>query len=241
MSSMVSLENVTKAYLIGQHMAGRRSLIGQFLRRQGSIESFNSLSDVTAEIYKGESVAVIGDNGSGKSTLLKIISNITSPSSGNAVVHGRVGSLLDIGAGLWDELSGYENIFVNGAILGMSKPEIKSQVASIIEFSEIKQFINTPVRRYSSGMRMRLSISIAIHQISDLLIIDEVLAVGDEQFRKKCQDKLLELVDLGKTLIVVSHFPEMLLSLCSRGLVLKEGALIFDGEISAALAFHKSL
>ncbi|WP_342607899.1 ABC transporter ATP-binding protein [Vibrio tritonius] len=199
-------------------------------------ETFHALSDINFEINKGERVAIIGNNGAGKSTLLKVLSRITEPTFGYAGINGRVSSLLEVGTGFHPELTGRENIYLNGAILGMTKKEIDSKFDDIVAFSGCVKFLDTPVKRYSSGMRVRLGFAVAAHLDSEILIIDEVLAVGDMEFQKKCLSKMNEISKgEGRTIIFVSHNLTAVKNLCERGIVLNQGNMIFDGHISDAI------
>lgn len=199
-------------------------------------EIFHALSDINFEINKGERVAIIGNNGAGKSTLLKVLSRITEPTFGYAGINGRVSSLLEVGTGFHPELTGRENIYLNGAILGMTKKEIDSKFDDIVAFSGCVKFLDTPVKRYSSGMRVRLGFAVAAHLDSEILIIDEVLAVGDMEFQKKCLSKMNEISKgEGRTIIFVSHNLTAVKNLCERGIVLNQGNMIFDGHISDAI------
>lgn len=192
-------------------------------------ETVWALRDVSFRVDKGEVVGVVGRNGAGKSTLLKILSRITEPSSGNATIRGRVGSLLEVGTGFHPELTGRENIFLNGSILGMSRREIDSKLPDIIEFAGIERFLDTPVKRYSSGMGMRLAFSVAAHLEPEILIVDEVLAVGDAAFQRKCIGKMKDVAGAGRTVLFVSHNMEAVTNLCTRALWLDQGVLRRDG------------
>jgi lipopolysaccharide transport system ATP-binding protein len=194
-----------------------------------------ALKDISFEIKHGEAVAFIGRNGAGKSTLLKILSRITEPTTGRVEIYGRVGSLLEVGTGFHPELTGRENIFLNGAILGMKKVEIGRKFDEIVAFSEVEQFIDTPVKRYSSGMRVRLAFSVAAHLEPEILIVDEVLAVGDTSFQKKCLGKMDSVAKEGRTVLFVSHNMAALQTLCQRGLWLNNGCLKVDGSADSAV------
>lgn len=189
---------------------------------------FNALDDISFTINKGESVGFIGLNGAGKSTLLKILSRITEPSKGKAIINGRVTSLLEVGTGFHPELTGKENIYLNGAILGMSRKEINKRFDEIVEFSEVSNFLDTPVKRFSSGMQVRLAFSVAAHLNSEILIIDEVLAVGDLKFQKRCVNKIAEVTNEGRTILFVSHNMGAISELCDRAILLDKGKLIAD-------------
>lgn len=199
---------------------------------------FDALKDVSFDIHQGEAVAIVGRNGAGKSTLLKILSQITAPSSGRVMMKGRVASLLEVGTGFHPELTGRENVFLNGAILGMTKRDITRKFDEIAAFSCIEEFLDTPVKRYSSGMSVRLAFAVAAHLEPEILIIDEVLAVGDAAFQQKCLGKIGEVAGSGRTVLFVSHNPAAVESLCRRGLVMDAGRLIFDGTQTEALARH---
>jgi lipopolysaccharide transport system ATP-binding protein len=192
-------------------------------------ETFWALRDVSFTIRQGEVVGIIGANGSGKSTLLKILSRITEPTEGEASVRGRTGSLLEVGTGFHSELTGRENVFLNGSILGMRQAEIRSKFDEIVAFSEVEKFIDTPVKHYSSGMRVRLAFAVAAHVDPDVLIVDEVLAVGDARFRKKCLDRMSTVARSGTTVLFVSHMAQTITSLCSRAIWLSGGKVVKDG------------
>ena len=186
-------------------------------------------------IEEGESVAILGYNGSGKSTFLKLVSGVMQPDGGTLLTRGRVAGLIEVGAGFHPELSGRENVFLNAAILGMSQAEIEARYDDIVAFSEIEQFIDQEVKHYSSGMFMRLAFSVAIHVDLDILLVDEILSVGDAPFREKCRRKFQELQAQNKTLVVVSHDMSMVRELCTRGVVIRKGELVFDGPVEDAI------
>ena len=188
------------------------------------------MKDVNLTVHQGEVVGIIGSNGAGKSTLLKILSRITEPTTGRIAIEGRVGSLLEVGIGFHPELTGRENIYLNGAILGMSKNEIKSKFDEIVGFAEIGQFLDTPVKRYSSGMYVRLAFAVAAHLDTEILIVDEVLAVGDAAFQKKCMGKMQDVSEGGRTVLFVSHNMTAIRDLCNRAIWLKSGIILNDGE-----------
>lgn len=197
---------------------------------------FWALRDVSFDIEHGEVVGVIGRNGAGKSTLLKILSKITTPTTGRARIHGRVGSLLEVGSGFHPELSGRDNIYMNGAILGMTRREIERKFDEIVAFAEVEKFVDTPVKRYSSGMYLRLAFAVAAHLEPEILFVDEVLAVGDAAFQKKCLGKMNEVSRQGRTIIFVSHNMTALRNLCTRAIWLANGELVEDGEAGAVVA-----
>ena len=202
------------------------------------LKEFWALKDVSFEVEQGEIIGIIGRNGAGKSTLLKILSRITSPTEGTIKIHGRVGSLLEVGTGFHSELTGRENIFLSGSILGMKKREIEERFDNIVKFSGIEKFIDTPVKRYSTGMHMRLAFAVAAHLDSEVLLIDEVLAVGDASFQKKCLGKMGDITHEGKTLLFVSHNLTAVKALCNRSIVLEEGRTKFIGDTDKAVDFY---
>lgn len=207
-------------------------------RRGESRPAFWALKDVSFDVNPGDVVGIIGRNGSGKSTLLKILSRITEPTEGDAWIRGRVGSLLEVGTGFHGELSGRENVFLNGAILGMSRAEIKRRFDDIVTFAEVERFIDTPVKHYSTGMYVRLAFAVAAHLEPDILIVDEVLAVGDAEFQAKCLGQLGSVADSGRTVLFVSHNMQAVSSLCNRAVVLSEGRLQYDGLPEEAIKHY---
>ena len=194
-----------------------------------------ALDDVSFQVKEGEVLGIVGKNGAGKSTLLKILSRITSPTKGSVNIKGRIASLLEVGTGFHPELTGRENIFLNGAILGMTKKEVKNKLNEIIQFSGVQKYIDTPVKRYSSGMHVRLAFSVAAHLEPEILLIDEVLSVGDAEFQKKCLGKMDDVASQGRTVLFVSHRMAAVKSLCNRGIVIDEGIITFDGDINDAI------
>jgi lipopolysaccharide transport system ATP-binding protein len=200
-----------------------------------------ALRDVSFEIAPGDVVGLIGRNGAGKSTLLKVLSRITEPTEGYADLRGRIGSLLEVGTGFHPDLTGIENVFLNGAILGMRRREIQSKLEQILAFAEIEKFANTPVKYYSSGMYVRLALSVAAHIEPDILLVDEVLAVGDAAFQQKCIGKMSEVAAHGRTVVFVSHSMSAIARLCSRGMVLEAGKIHYDGDINSAIAQYNEL
>jgi homopolymeric O-antigen transport system ATP-binding protein len=254
-SPIITVDNVAKRYLIRHNAAtsdGLRHVLDGVLRNpfkwlaatrrraREKREEFWALRDVSFEVDQGEIVGIIGPNGAGKSTLLKILSRITEPTSGRIHGRGRIASLLEIGTGFHPDLTGRENIFLNGAILGMTRAEIKSKFDEIVAFSEIGRFIDTPVRHYSSGMYVRLAFAVAAHLEPEILIVDEVLAVGDAAFQRKCMGRMGEVSRQGRTILFVSHNMAAIGHLCSRALVLQQGRLSHVGTSESAIAFYHS-
>ena len=237
----VSVRGLSKKYVIA-HNAEKHSTVAEALMHRlkrpfarPETEAFWALKDVEFDIQKGDVVGIIGRNGAGKSTLLKILSRITEPTTGTIDLYGRVGSLLEVGTGFHPELTGRENIFLNGAILGMSKREIAGHMDAIVDFAEISQFLDTPVKRYSSGMYIRLAFAVAAHFSSDILIVDEVLAVGDAAFQKKCLGKMQDVSQGGRTVLFVSHNAAAVSALCTRCLFLRAGRVENFGPTSRIL------
>jgi len=231
---------LSKTFLLRHTHSLKESVIAA-VRRKPLSSTFNALENVNFKIHEGESVALMGFNGSGKSTLLKLISGVLWPDRGEVLTRGRVAGLIEVGAGFHPDLSGRENIYLNAAILGMSQKEIDERYDAIVDFSEISQFIDTEVKHYSSGMFLRLAFSVAIHTEVDILLVDEILSVGDEPFQRKCLAKIRQLHEAGKTLVVVSHDLQMVSDLCDRGIVIKEGQVVFDGESHEAVARLRAL
>jgi len=246
--TVIQVENVTKSYIINHETGGDansnfRELISAKAKKLFSFskptetvkkEKFMALNDVSFNITQGSRVGIIGSNGAGKSTLLKILSKIVEPTSGRVDVTGRVVSLLEVGTGFHPELTGRENIFLNGVILGMSRAEVRKKFDEIVDFSEIEKFLDTPVKRYSSGMYMRLAFAVAAHLEPEILIIDEVLAVGDAQFQKKCLAKMEEISrGDGRTVLFVSHNLDAIRKFCNQGIYLNSGKLVMQGDIDS--------
>lgn len=243
---MIRVEKVKKTYSrklgsVGSYQSLRDLLSLKIGVKKRDVEQFEALNNISFSVKAGEKVGIIGPNGSGKSTLLKIISRVTPPSEGYVELGGRVASLLEVGTGFHPELSGIENIYLNGAILGMSKKEIKENLNDIIEFSEIGDFIYTPVKHYSSGMFVRLAFSVAAHLNSDLLILDEVLAVGDHRFQEKCFNRIEGLSRADKTILFVSHNMGAIQTFCERVIVLNKGAIIYDGAVAPGIEQYLSI
>lgn len=245
---MLKIENVSKVYRLGE--IGGTTLRDELQRLWAKMrkkedptkkigsknynkgEKFKALDDISFEVKKGERIGIIGHNGAGKSTLLKLISRVTGPTSGIIYLNGRVASMLEVGTGFHEELTGRENVYMNGAILGMTKKEIDAKMEDIIEFSEVRQFIDTPVKRYSSGMYVKLAFSVAAHLDSEIMIMDEVLAVGDVAFQNKCLNKMKQVSEQeDRTILYVSHNMSTIRQLCDRVIVLNHGKIVFDGDV----------
>lgn len=252
---VIKTENLTKEYKLGVIGSGtlRHDLQSWYARKRGKDdpnlkiganqysmrENFLALDSLNIEIDRGERVGIIGANGAGKSTFLKLLSRVTSPTDGEIMFRGRIASMLEVGTGFHGELTGRENIYLNGAILGMSKAEITEKIDQIIEFSECEKFIDTPVKRYSSGMFVKLAFAVAAHLDAEILIMDEVLAVGDMQFQKKCITKMRKLaMDENRTILYVSHNMNTIRELCNRCIVLDHGKKIFDGDVEYAIKIY---
>lgn len=255
---VIKVENLSKKYIIDHQKQERytalRDVISNSARSFWQVltssnksefndvsEEFWALKDISFEIKQGDRVGIIGRNGAGKSTLLKILSRITEPTSGKISIKGRVASLLEVGTGFHPELTGRENIYLNGAILGMNRSEIKKKFDEIVDFAEIEKFLDTPVKRYSSGMYVRLAFAVAAHLEPEILIVDEVLAVGDAQFQKKCLGKMENVGKEGRTVLFVSHNMAAIRALCSKAIFLKHGFLVQSGTSSECLSTYESL
>ncbi len=230
-----ALRDVVARTAKGLVRSARDMLQGRQLVVGDEIEEFWALKDVNFEIKRGDVIGVIGRNGAGKSTLLKILSRITEPSTGRVEIKGRVASLLEVGTGFHPELSGRENIYLNGAILGMSRAEIKRKFDEIVDFAEVEKFLDTPVKHYSSGMYVRLAFAVAAHLEPEILVVDEVLAVGDAEFQKKCLGKMGEVAGAGRTVLFVSHNMAAIRALCEASILLQAGTLVSRGSTSAVL------
>lgn len=241
MVNAIEVSDISKQFVLRHTRSIKEAVVWLAKGRKGDLsEKFHALKNVTVEVKTGETVALLGLNGSGKSTLLKHISGVMIPDSGTVRTRGRVAGLIEVGAGFHPDLSGRDNVFLNGAILGMTEQQVKNRFDEIVEFSEIGQFIDTEVRFYSSGMYLRLAFSVAVHTDPEVFLIDEILAVGDEPFQRKCIDKIQELARNGKTLVVVSHDLDLVSRICERGLVLEHGKVLFDGDISSAVQFLRA-
>ncbi|MBO2988402.1 ABC transporter ATP-binding protein [Leucobacter tardus] len=230
----IVFSDVRKSFKINHTQSFKETFIASLKRKELSTH-FNAVDDVSFEVPRGQSVALMGRNGSGKSTTLKLLSGVLLPDGGWVRTRGRTAGLIEVGAGFHPDLTGRENVYLNAAILGMSKEETEARFEQIVEFSEIGDFIDTEVKRYSSGMYARLGFSVAVHTEFETLLVDEVLSVGDAQFRLKCEQRMLELREQGKTMFIVSHAAGQLKKLCDRGIVLEKGRVVFDGPIDEAV------
>lgn len=255
METVIKIENLKKQYRLGTIGGGTlkgdlQSWWAKVRRKEDPNlrvdqtaykynEKFMALDGINLEIKKGEAVGLIGGNGAGKSTLLRLLSRVTAPTEGEICIKGKISSMLEVGTGFHGELTGRENIYLNGAILGMSRAEVDEKIEDIIEFSECRKFIDTPVKRYSSGMFVKLAFSVAAHLDNDIMLMDEVLAVGDMAFQKKCIEKMIDVVkNSGKTIIYVSHNMQTIRQLCSRGVVLNKGKVVYDGDVETAIGLY---
>lgn len=241
----IKVQGLSKEYSIGLNKSGsfRESFnrrIKHLMGKKVLGESFMALKDISFDVKKGEAVGIIGRNGAGKSTLLKILSRITEPTTGRIEINGRVSSLLEVGTGFHPELTGRENIYLNGTILGMTQREVKSKFDEIVDFSGVEKFIDTTVKHYSSGMQVRLAFSVAAHLEPEILIIDEVLAVGDAEFQKKCLGKMEDVAGKGRTVLFVSHNMGAIANLCAEGILLKEGIITSKGNVIQVLKDYQN-
>lgn len=251
MNTVIKVENLGKKYLISHQRPeryvalrdviadGTKKIAKKILSSQSILpqirEEFWALRNVSFEVNEGEKVGIIGRNGAGKTTILKLLSRITEPTEGKIFIKGRIASLLEVGTGFHPELTGRENIYLNGAILGMGKSEIKRKFDEIVEFAEVEKFLDTPVKRYSSGMYVRLAFAVASHLEPEILVVDEVLAVGDAKFQKKSLNKMEDVSREGRTILFVSHNMPAIETLCSRGILLDNGRIIMDGDVNIAV------
>lgn len=231
---ILKVENVSKSFKIAHHHSLKERMVN-FSKYKNSVEIFHAVDDVSLELKMGETLGLIGHNGSGKSTLLKIIGGILAPSSGQVFRRGRMAALLELGAGFHPDLTGRENVFLNAAILGLTKQETQKNFDSIVDFSGIENFIDSQVKFYSSGMYVRLAFAVAVHSDPDLLLIDEVLAVGDEPFQEKCMNRIREFQQQGRSIVLVTHSPDSVMETCSRVVVLDHGKSVFQGDPQMAL------
>ena len=247
---VISIKGLKKQYRLGVIGSGTlKNDLNNWLARitnkkkieQGKNKKFYAIDGIDLQVYEGERLGILGENGAGKTTLLKLISQITAPTEGEIKINGKVSSMLEVGTGFSGELTGRENIYLCGAILGMTKREIKEKIEQIIDFSECREFIDTPVKRYSSGMYVKLAFAVASHLNSQIIIMDEVLAVGDLAFQNKCIEKMNSLSkEKNRTILYVSHNMQTIKNLCSRCVVLKKGKIIFDGDVEQAISVYQN-
>ncbi|MDU5568850.1 ABC transporter ATP-binding protein [Actinomyces sp.] len=238
---VVKVENVRKEFIIRRTHTLKETLVWSMTGRRSEIsERFRALDDVSFTVNEGDTVALLGYNGSGKSTCLKLISGVLREDSGYVGVRGKVAGLIEVGAGFHPDLTGRENVYLNGAILGMSKKEVEEAFDEIVAFSEIEKFIDTEVKFYSSGMFLRLAFSVAVHTDPDIFLVDEILAVGDEPFQRKCLARVQEMKAAGTTLVIVSHDLDMIADICDRGILLEKGKIVVDGTVDEAIERMRS-
>ncbi len=238
MTESIVVRNVTNRFTMRYHRTIKQMTVAA-VRRQQLSDSFLAVNDVSFTVEQGESIGLMGLNGSGKSTLLKLISGVMKPDSGSVQTRGRIAGLIATGAGFHPQLTGRENIYLNAAILGMSEAETKRKFDQIIDFASVGKFLDTPVGHYSSGMFARLGFAVAVHADSDIFLVDEVLAVGDRPFKKKCLQRMQEVKAEGRTLFYVSHSPGSVRKMCDRALVLENGVLGFDGPVADGIHYLK--
>ncbi|MDP9101175.1 MAG: ABC transporter ATP-binding protein [Actinomycetota bacterium] len=247
MSSDLSIRvsGLSKSYRLRHSPDRADTLVGQAVQKlrhplasRSTRDDFLALDDVSFDIRPGDVLGIVGRNGAGKSTLLKVLTRITYPSSGRVDIWGRVGSLLEVGTGFHPDLTGRENIYLNGSTLGMTSREVRARFEEIVDFAGVEQFLDTPVKRYSSGMYVRLAFAVAAHLEADILLVDEVLAVGDAEFQERCLGKMRDVAGTGRTVILVSHQLQSVRALCTRGIVLQKGQVTFDGGSEAAVRAH---
>jgi ABC-type polysaccharide/polyol phosphate transport system ATPase subunit len=237
----LQLKKVSKKYRIRRDADGGASVVRKLLSLRRRKEDFWALKDVSFDVERAEALGIIGHNGAGKSTILKLLSRITTPTNGDIMINGRLSALIEVGSGFHPELTGRENVYLNGSILGMRRREITKKLDSIVEFAELRQFIDTPVKRYSSGMYVRLGFSIAAHLDPDILLLDEVLAVGDASFQRKCIQRITELKKNGTTIVFISHDLRAVQQLCDRVILLKKGEIEANGDPAETIALYQSL
>jgi homopolymeric O-antigen transport system ATP-binding protein len=236
----LELKKVSKKYRIAREMETSASFLGRLVSSRKRKQDFWALKEITFNVHRAEALGIIGHNGAGKSTILKLLSRITTPSAGQIMINGRLSALIEVGSGFHPELTGRENIYLNGSILGMLRREITEKLDSIVDFAELRHFIDTPVKRYSSGMYVRLGFSIAAHLDPDILLLDEVLAVGDAAFQQKCIQRITELKKSGTTIVFISHDLRAVQKLCDRVILLKNGQIEADGEPQQTIALYES-
>ncbi|MCH8329768.1 MAG: ABC transporter ATP-binding protein [Bacteroidetes bacterium] len=242
MKPIIEVNGISKRYKIGKsldpYLTIRDSLFGIFKKGGIAKEEIWALKDVSFDVTPGDSLGIIGANGAGKSTLLKILSRITYPTSGKIIARGRIASLLEVGTGFHPELTGRENVYLNGSILGLRRNEINARYDAIVDFSGVEKFLDTPLKHYSTGMQLRLAFAVAAHLDPEILVIDEVLAVGDAAFQRKCLGKMEEVTGEGRTILFVSHNMNALRKICNKGILLENGSIEFEGSASDAVSFY---
>lgn len=236
---IIKFDQVTKNFSRNNQKTFKEFLPALFMGEK-TVDKFTALNDITFEIQAGECVGIIGPNGSGKSTILKLIAGVMTPSNGNVSVHGKISPLIELGAGMHPELTGRENIYLNGAILGLKRKQIDANFQNIVDFSELSEFIDQPIKHYSSGMYMRLAFAIAVHANPEILIVDEILAVGDPKFQQKCLDKMEEFKKAGVTILFVSHRLDIVQDFCNRVIYLNHSKIISDDTTSKSIAIYKN-
>lgn len=245
MKPILEIKNISKEFSIRHELMPYHSFREKItdvltLKKTASTERFLALKDVSFEVNEGDSIGIIGKNGAGKSTLLKILSKITPPSKGKVISRGRIASLLEVGTGFHPELTGRENVFLNGSILGMKRREIKSKFDEIVDFSGVEKFLDTPLKHYSSGMQLRLAFAVAAYLQPEILLLDEVLAVGDASFQRKCFQKMEDINSSGRTIILVSHNMSQIKQLCKKGVLLNKGQVVHTGDMQSTIASYVS-
>lgn len=237
---VIDLKHVHK-YFYFQHQRTLKEFFQAAVKKEKTLERVHAMNNVSFSIDKGETVGIIGKNGAGKSTLLKLIAGVSKPTSGVVEIQGRLAPLIELGAGFHPELTGEENVYLNGIILGLTEKQVKERYNSIVEFAELHEFMDVPIKHYSSGMYVRLAFSIAVSTDPEILLVDEVLSVGDYEFQQKCQDRMNEFRKNGTTIVLVSHDLPLITSFCERTLVLEKGSIVFDGAAKQAVEkYHKT-
>ncbi len=239
-NTAIKAENIWKSYSLQKQKTFKEFLPALFSGKPTKVH-FNALRGIEFSINKGDSLGILGRNGSGKSTLLKLIAGVTKPSDGRITVKGKVAPLIELGAGFHPELSGRENVYLNGSILGLKRKEMDALYEGIVEFAELREFMDQPIKFYSSGMYMRLAFSVAVAETPDILLVDEILAVGDTKFQEKCLKRMKEFQENGSTMVMVSHNPKQLEEYCNKGLFLDQGKQLFFGHINSALKKYQEL
>jgi ABC-2 type transport system ATP-binding protein len=237
---VIDLKHVHK-YFYFQHQRTLKEFFQAAVKKEKTLERVHAMNNVSFSINKGETVGIIGKNGAGKSTLLKLIAGVSKPTSGTVEIQGRLAPLIELGAGFHPELTGEENVYLNGIILGLTEKQVKERYNSIVEFAELKEFMDVPIKHYSSGMYVRLAFSIAVSTDPEILLVDEVLSVGDYEFQQKCQERMNEFRKNGTTIVLVSHDLALISNFCERTLVLEKGSIVYDGEAKKAVEkYHKT-